>query len=373
MQYLIIVSAEIPDKNSEPNTFNTVKQSMMHGPCGIYNPNAPCIKDGKCSKRYPRCFQENTTENEDGYPVYRRRNNGRTVEIKQIQLDNRWVVPYNPYLTTKYNCHINVEICSSITAIKYLFKYVYKGHDRATIVVRSNVQNQEPIGNEINLYLDARYISASEASWRIFYYRLHNEKPDVIQLCVHLPGQYRVLFQDNECLEDIIERSTIEKSTLTAWFHANTIYPDARKSTYADFPIQWVYNKQTKNWKPRQRGNSIGRMYFVYPAAGEQYYLRMLLNIVCKATSFENLRTVNEILYPSFKEACIALGLLQNDEEWNQCLREAGQIQTGIQLRKLFAILLLFCEITRPEILGKHIFLRLVMIFSFKFVMILEI
>jgi hypothetical protein len=92
-------------------------------------------------------------------------------------------------------------------------------------------------------------------------------------------------------------------------------------------------------------------MYFVHPAAGEQYYLRILLNIVCGATSFENLRTINGIIYPSFKEACIALGLLQNDEEWDQCLKEAEQMQTGIQLRKLFAILLLFCEVTRPEVL----------------------
>ena len=71
-------------------------------------------------------------------------------------------------------------------------------------------------------------------------------------------------------------------------------------------------------------------MYFVHPTAGEQYYLRMLLSIVRGATSFENLCTVDGFLYPSFKEACIALGLLQNDEEWDQCLKEAGQIQTGM-------------------------------------------
>ena len=208
--YDTIVSAEIPDKNRDPNTYKTVVQSMIHGPCGIHKSNAPCMKDGKCSKKYPRNFQENTTENEDGYPIYRRRNNGRTVEVNKIQLDNRWVVPYNPYLTTKYDCHINVEICSSITAIKYLFKYVYKGHDRATVEVRNN--------DEIGLYLDARYISASEASWRIFHYRLHNEKPDVIQLCVHLPGQYRVLFQDDERLKDIIEHSNIENLLLLHGF-----------------------------------------------------------------------------------------------------------------------------------------------------------
>src|SRR2546423_1381886 len=87
--YDAIVSAEIPDKNRNPNTFNTVKQTMMHGPCGILNSNAPCMKDGKCSKKYPQNFQKNTIENEDSYPIYRRRNNNQTVEINRIQLDNR--------------------------------------------------------------------------------------------------------------------------------------------------------------------------------------------------------------------------------------------------------------------------------------------
>jgi hypothetical protein len=36
----------------------------------------------------------------------------------------------------RYQCHINVEVCSSITVVKYLYKYVYKGHDRALAVVQ---------------------------------------------------------------------------------------------------------------------------------------------------------------------------------------------------------------------------------------------
>ncbi|PKC50617.1 hypothetical protein RhiirA1_308131, partial [Rhizophagus irregularis] len=58
--YDTIISAEILNKNSNPNIFNTVKQTMMHGPCGILNLNASCIKDGKCFKRYSRNFQKNT-------------------------------------------------------------------------------------------------------------------------------------------------------------------------------------------------------------------------------------------------------------------------------------------------------------------------
>jgi hypothetical protein len=54
--------------------------------------------------------------------------------------DNRWVVPYNPYLTMRYQCHINVEVCNSITVVKYLYKYVYKGHDRALVVVQPEAE-----------------------------------------------------------------------------------------------------------------------------------------------------------------------------------------------------------------------------------------
>src|SRR6266542_4449402 len=77
----------------------------------------------------------------------------------------------------------------------------------------------------------------------------------------------------------------------------------------------------------------------------------MLLNVVCDATSFEDLHTVQGILYHSFKEVCDVLGLLQDDKEWNQCLKEAEQIQSEAQLHGLFAIILLFCRLVRPEIL----------------------
>jgi hypothetical protein len=126
-----IVSAELPDPVKFPQLFDTVSKSLIHGPCGKDNPHAPCMVNGKCSKRFPKQFSETTSQNPNGYPVYRRRDSNIRVTRKTAQgtidLDNRWVVPHNMYLTHKYNCHINVEVCATVTAVKYLYKYVYKG------------------------------------------------------------------------------------------------------------------------------------------------------------------------------------------------------------------------------------------------------
>ena len=48
-------------------------------------------------------------------------------------MDNRWVVPYSPYLLKKFDCHINVEFCQCIIVLKYLFMYHFKGEDLITI------------------------------------------------------------------------------------------------------------------------------------------------------------------------------------------------------------------------------------------------
>ena len=72
---------------------------MMHGPCGPDNPTASCMKDGKCTKGFPKIFQQDTVQCEDGYPLYKRREfiDGvkRTVNVTRngtvYQLDNGYV------------------------------------------------------------------------------------------------------------------------------------------------------------------------------------------------------------------------------------------------------------------------------------------
>ncbi len=173
-----MISVEFLNLETNKLAHDTVAKCMMHGPCGVTFPNASCMEDGKCKKQYPCKFQFETVTNVNEYPIYRCRNTGRTILVHGVELDNYWVVPHNVYLLTKYNAHINIEVYNNICAVKYLFKYVYKGHDRVTIEI-SHQNDNATEGNvvkvdEIKKYLDCCYVYASEAMWCIFKFDMLN-------------------------------------------------------------------------------------------------------------------------------------------------------------------------------------------------------
>jgi hypothetical protein len=142
-----------------------------------------------------------------------------------------------------------------------------------------------------------------------------------------------VIFDPDEPIETIIDRASAEATTLTEYFKMNGSEgedgEEARKLTYQEFPQKFVWDKTKKVWSLRKRGFAIGRMYFVPPTAGERFYLRTLLTVVCGPRSFDDLRSFEGILYPTFKDACNARGLLEDDGEWRLCLADASQLQTG--------------------------------------------
>ncbi|CAH9118153.1 unnamed protein product, partial [Cuscuta epithymum] len=286
-----VISAEIPDANSDPAYYAAVTDFMMHGPCGRDFKSAPCMVDGKCAKHFPKKWCPETTIDDDGYPMYRRRNTGRKVCKNKTELDNRFVVPHSRYLLMKYGAHMNVEWCNQSRSIKYLFKYINKGRDRVTAGFFQANQvdtHQKPL-DEIQMYYDCRYISACEAAWRIFGFEIQYKNPTVERLSFHLPEEHSVVFHDDQPLDVVVRASSVKQSMFTAWMEANKKYPEARLLTYAEFPQKFVWKKKTREWTPRKQAFAIGRIYYVHPGSGESYYIRCLLNHIRGATSHQDL------------------------------------------------------------------------------------
>ncbi|XP_035830079.1 uncharacterized protein LOC118479584 [Helianthus annuus] len=216
------ISAEIPDINEDPELYTLVKDHMIHGPCGNARMSSPCMVDRKCSKGFPKKFQDQSTLGSNGFPLYRRRDDGAFVLKNKIELDNRSVVPYNKKLLKRYQAHINVEWCNQSASIKYLFKYINKGPDRATVaVVPSNNQDEQAENDEIKEYYDCRYISACEASWRIFSNEVNYRSPSVMRLPFHLPGQQTVYFGPDEDINHVLNKPSVNSSMFLSWMQRN--------------------------------------------------------------------------------------------------------------------------------------------------------
>jgi hypothetical protein len=367
-----IISAEIPDASTDQLLFDIVIANMIHGPCGILNRLSPCMADGKCTKSFPKNFTNDTITSVDGYPMYRRRSpdNGGQLFIKNISntdidIDNRWVVPYSPLLSKTYNAHINVEFCSSVKSIKYICKYVNKGSDMAVFRVENTNENAPPVNknDEITLYQIGRYISSNEAVWRVFGFQIHERDPAVIHLAVHLENGQRVYFTNETAIDRALSPP---KTTLTEFFElcnrADAFDAFARTLLYSEVPRYFTW-AQTKKWMPRKQGtpidacpglfksNTLGRVFKVNPRQTECFYLRLLLVNVTGPLSFQDIRKVNGQQYTTYKDACLALGLLEDDNQWECMLAEAALNCTAKQIRLLFAIVLTTCFLARAETL----------------------
>ncbi|XP_057247503.1 uncharacterized protein LOC130589889 [Beta vulgaris subsp. vulgaris] len=204
-QYDAYVCAEIPDRSLNPHIYEAVLKHMMHGPYGRDNQENVCMRDDNCKNKYPRYFAEMKPNGRNSFPIYRRRDDDRQARIRGVLLDNRW-------------------------ADKYLYKYIYKGHDRVLFAVtNATITNR---ADEISAYQSARWISPPEAAWRIFRFLLNDIYPNIVALQVHLPNMQIVTYRSEERLEDIAENNSRRRTMLTAFFERNRTDRNSRLLLY---------------------------------------------------------------------------------------------------------------------------------------------
>nr|GEX54136.1 DNA helicase [Tanacetum cinerariifolium] len=159
-----------------------------------------------------------------------------------------------------------------------------------------------------------------------------------------------ITFRDRDPLNLIVNDEDKKKTTLTEWLAYNKVHTDGQYLTYVDFLKEFVWYPDSKSWSPRKRKGlgSVGHLVYVHLALGELFYLQLLLCHQKGCKTFRDIRTVNKVVFNTFRAACEALGLLGDDKEWHAALEEASFSSTLTELRNLSVKILIFCDVEDP-------------------------
>jgi len=209
--------------------------------------------------------------------------------------------------------HFDLQVVSSVGSVKYLYKYVQKGPDRAMVNVANRTREHaepEPRAprDEIAEYLDARVLGSSMCAWKLFGFKMHGRFPAVQRLDVHLLGEQYIHYEEGQeraalrRAEEADKGGDAPSSTLLAWFNylllndgtsqcehaAATVPSDAAIADtacfdlkYQEFPRFYIYNKKLGLWKrrgcaPKRNDKSVG-LVFPVPVNKDISYFRILL------------------------------------------------------------------------------------------------
>lgn len=159
----------------------------------------------------------------------------------------------------------------------------------------------------------------------------------------------------NSNIGTVLTKSSVHNTRFLAWMEANKKYSEAKNLTL-NFHWNTLRQRSDKHqWFPRKRGFAVGRLHYTPLGSGEIYYLNYLLNHVEGPFCFEDIRTVNIIVHETFKKACYAMGLI-DDDKWyihTNTINEASLWGTASYLRKLFGTLLLANQLSISEYVWK--------------------
>ncbi|KAF8048044.1 hypothetical protein N665_2708s0004 [Sinapis alba] len=150
------------------------------------------------------------------------------------------------------------------------------------------------------------YVSTCEGTWRVFKFPIHYRSTAVEKLSFHLPGKQVVTFKGKDKLKAVVRRI---------------------------------------NYAPRTQEDA--------------YFLRVLLNVVRGPTSYDDIKTYQDVLYPSYKEACYARGLLDDDQEYIDDILRRSYESTACELRKVFVMMLMNNTLSKPETVWENTWQKL--------------
>uniref|UniRef100_A0A0K0FGK5 Helitron_like_N domain-containing protein n=1 Tax=Strongyloides venezuelensis TaxID=75913 RepID=A0A0K0FGK5_STRVS len=318
--------AEFLDKEKKPRLFEIVTKTMVHSRCDISKTKVPCWNEEKniCTKKLLEQYHKVTFITSKGKVIIKKSFDSLLDIIDRFdnKVNNNFCATYNLYLSLKYNSHINVKICESVLSSKYLFKYTHKSNgDNIAADVIETVESKD----EVKLHIDGRYVGPSEAVWRIMKYPILYKDWTVVRLAVHLINEECTVADEiNNGNNNCFKAEKDYKSILVAYYNLNKNDINSRKYLFNEILEHYWFDLKTREWKLRHRQrHTIGRIFTVSPMNVELFLLQQLLLHVPGAKFEGDLKIVNGFQWLSFRDAAIARGLLDTEDNYNELFQEA--------------------------------------------------
>ena len=244
----------------------------------------------------------------------------RTVLRRGSNMPNQWVVPYNPRIASEYNAHINAEVCSTVSAAHYLYKYVYNGPGRADVEIGTDA---------IAVYLEGRYFSENEDFWLLLDFDPHCMRPAVTRIHAHLEDAQSSVFRDAVLLVGTSSLPSRKRRRRNGSSRIQNTRKLREEYAAAIPPQNITCGTKARNWKPRKRirGNVHGRAYSSSPLEGDlsttDYFL--LKPMGARRKSYGCIRNAPAgAIFEDFSESAASRGLLRDGKEYYLASPEAS-------------------------------------------------
>ena len=293
------------------------------------------------------------------------------VKYRRRSEQDAWITSYIPTLLRLMQCHIHVDVCSTTNVILYLYKYLYKGPD----TTKFNIVKGEaiPPRSEIDDYQNARYLSSTEAAWRILRYHITTNSPSVVAIGIHLPDQQLAQMIRTASTASSVTKLMIylhrplapefDNLRLLQFYKAYRITPVPASDwpvpllKPGEYTISITDRGALQHYQISPRGSRkvITRLKSYPPRTGELFYLRAVLQHH-SGRSWNDLYTVANKRCTSFQAVAIALGLFPRDGEAHFAMTEAidASYSPG-QLRFLFASILIDMPTDAPKLYAEFL------------------